>query len=495
MMDEQLLELQALAEQARSKKGRMDAPSRLRAAKLLVSLWRESPEAAREIPLLLDDLSSEAVADAVSKMWPSLPPERRLDFKKALYTPTTERAIRRFALLVASVINFDGGTAFEWLQILLPPERQKVGKDVQQTLSTVLFASPPLAFENLARAHSDSREVCRIYSTLWEIAKSAPYGSSLMARARLARAFVRFSSAEHQENIHTRTFLIDLQDEKSRWPAQLQELFVTDNPELRPMVTRAVNEEKDAETSSNRPVFLVASDAQPPERAAPNATDASEEQVETEIHSVANEVAVRASAPEMNSLDLLDRLADSAKSDLSTLSRVQGIVRTLISESNSLRGELDRTKQSLYATERGNREKVLELEQQCAAFEVVVAELKSEAQASQERVRSAITELTKERNEAIYEVSRIRAEIAQTKSTWDAERALLAHQISVNAAGRVEEFRKRLGGALSRLARDLPQKDEVMSPELGSAVLLLFHQFVGALQEQGIPLTTERNLQ
>jgi hypothetical protein len=498
-MDEQLRELQVLAAQARSKKGRMDAASRLRAAELLASLWRESPELARETPLLFDDLSSEAVADAVLKMWPSLPDERRSDFKRSLYKPTTERSTRRLALLVAAVINSDGDTALEWLQVLLPREKRNVAKDVQQALSSLLFGSPPLAFETLARAHADDREVSRIYSALWDIAKFAPPGSSLMARAKLAKAFVRFALAQDQENIHAHKFLIELQDETNQWPAHLQELFDNEIPELRERmmrsVTISVNERTKGEATSESAAPPVSLDAQPLGVAIAQSQRATEKQVNTEIHTPASQVVPGPSTPQIDCLELLSRLTNNAKSDLSVLGMMHDLVKTLIDEKNSLSNELEMARQRLQAAEIKNQATVLKFEQQSADSNARVAELKAEVERSYERARSVTAQLTKERDESIDEVSRLRAEIAQTKSAWEGERGLLAQQIGANAAGRVDEFRKRLGGSLSRLAHDLPQKDEAMSSDLGSAVLLLFHQFVEALQEQGIPLTTGRNTQ
>src|ERR1017187_43665 len=101
-MNDQLQELQTLAAAARSKRGRMDAPSRARAAELLVSIWRDSPELATETAVLFDDLNSEAIAEAVSRMWSDLPAERRNEFKNCIYKPTSERSIRRLTLLVAA---------------------------------------------------------------------------------------------------------------------------------------------------------------------------------------------------------------------------------------------------------------------------------------------------------------------------------------------------------------------------------------------------------
>lgn len=93
-MQEPLIELQQMAETARAKKGRMDSETRSRAAELIASIWRETPESASETIHLFDDLDSEAVAEAVAKMWSTLPPEHRTTFKKALYKPTTERTVR-----------------------------------------------------------------------------------------------------------------------------------------------------------------------------------------------------------------------------------------------------------------------------------------------------------------------------------------------------------------------------------------------------------------
>jgi FtsZ-binding cell division protein ZapB len=167
----------------------------------------------------------------------------------------------------------------------------------------------------------------------------------------------------------------------------------------------------------------------------------------------------------------------------------------LTREKDSLADEIGIVRQRAHTAEANKRDQVMRLEQQLADSVATVAGLKSEVERTRERERSVTTQLANERDNATSEALRVKSEIVQMSSAWDTERGLLAKQIAANAAGRVDEFRKRLGSRLSRIAHDLPQKDTVMSLELGSAILLLFHQFVEALQEQDVPLTTGKNIQ
>jgi hypothetical protein len=72
------------------------------------------------------------------------------------------------------------------------------------------------------------------------------------------------------------------------------------------------------------------------------------------------------------------------------------------------------------------------------------------------------------------------------KTEAETERKRLSQQISANATGRIDEFKTRLGLVLARLVVDLPQKDVVVSAELGKVLLLQFHQFLEALRNEGI---------
>jgi chromosome segregation ATPase len=83
-------------------------------------------------------------------------------------------------------------------------------------------------------------------------------------------------------------------------------------------------------------------------------------------------------------------------------------------------------------------------------------------------------------------VSELTSTIERLGSDADAERRRLGQQIAANAAGRIEEFKNRLGLTLSRLIVDLPEADSLVSSELGKILLLQFHQFLDALGQEGV---------
>jgi hypothetical protein len=83
-------------------------------------------------------------------------------------------------------------------------------------------------------------------------------------------------------------------------------------------------------------------------------------------------------------------------------------------------------------------------------------------------------------------VSELTSTIERLGTDADAERRRLGQQIAANAAGRIEEFKNRLGLTLSRLIVDLPEADSLVSSELGKILLLQFHQFLDALGQEGV---------
>lgn len=494
-MNDQLSELQNIASAARNKKtNRMDAQTRLRAAELLASIWSTSEELAEETVSLFDDLQSEAVADAVSRMWPQLPEERRALFKNRIYKPTSERTARRLALFIAAVIRVDGPTALEWLQILLPRDKQVVSKDVKQSISSALFSSPPPPFESLSDPSANSYEVSRIYATLWEIAKTVEPRSPLMARAKLAIAFVRFSFANKQNSNAATHFLADLEAERRNWPTDLQSML---DKELRresekTTPTGAASEfTRTAPAHSNIERTIEEQTTYGQDETVPNAGY-------RQLASTALQTAESQSPPVQSDADsqhvgLLSRLTDNANNDLRSFAALGQIIRNLFNRKESLNEELQLARTRLEAKEGELRSTLAEQQQRALQNDEMVNQLKSDLHQLQDRLQLTLRQLTEAQAEATREATRFRTEIGQTTAAWENERGLLAQQIGANAAGRVDEFRRRLGGVLSRLAQDLPHKDTAMSPELGTAVLLLFHQFVDALQEQGIPVTIRKN--
>src|SRR5205814_2111337 len=100
---------------------------------------------------------------------------------------------------------------------------------------------------------------------------------------------------------------------------------------------------------------------------------------------------------------------------------------------------------------------------------------KDQLQRLQQSLRLVEDEREKARMEAAREIQRARdlgTALEQTKSDSENERKRLAQQIGANAAGRIEEFKNKLGLTLSRLVIDLPNKGSVVNAELGKVLLL-----------------------
>jgi chromosome segregation ATPase len=130
-----------------------------------------------------------------------------------------------------------------------------------------------------------------------------------------------------------------------------------------------------------------------------------------------------------------------------------------------------------------------EIKNQYRSLQTELAFAKDHAAQSSERAGRA-SELNRSLESQLQEeaakVSELTKLLDQTRSEREAEKKHLSQQISANAAGRIDEFRNRLGLVLARLVVDLPQKEASVSAELGRVLLLQFHQFLEALRHEGI---------
>ena len=111
-----------------------------------------------------------------------------------------------------------------------------------------------------------------------------------------------------------------------------------------------------------------------------------------------------------------------------------------------------------------------------------------ELQRVQDLLRIAESERERSRMDCSREAKRasdMAAALDQEKLHAENERKRLAQQISATN-GRIEEFKNRVGLALSRLVIDLPGKETPVTAEVGKILLLQFHQFLDALRQEGI---------
>lgn len=490
-MQEPLIELQQMAETARAKRGRMDSATRSRAAELIASIWRETPDNASETTHLFDDLDSEAVAEAVSKMWSTLPPEHRSTFKKALYKPTTERTVRRLVMLVRAVMSCDAATAFEWLQLVLPGGKPRITKDVQQAISNLLFSSPAPAFEAISTADAESTEIIRIYESLWTIAKTAPKGSSLMSRVKLAQAFTKYLTSRDLWNSYSGDFRADLGFERETWPMHVREAFDGSVSQSINGVSMPGRDSEGASTVSIVPADAstfsskhreeqsksVTSPPGPPQgnRSVPRATD----------------------TPRSHGAECakwMDSLFENAQSDLATLTKLRTMLNLLAEGNESLEEKLRKAQNDHRDREREMQVALSEHLNRAVQLESRFVDEKTAFEREKLRLEARTKDAENQQLETIANLSHVQRELKRVEQERELEKERLNQQISATALARVDEFRRRLAGSLNRLAQDLPAKDALVSSDLGTAVLLLFHQFIEVLQEERVPVRAGRGL-
>ena len=293
---------------------------------------------------------------------------------------------------------------------------------------------------------------------------------------KAAISFARLVSAQLRDSSLKTTFLPKLEVEKGHWPKELQDLL-----------------EKEL---SGLDLPCTSSAVAVPAQDAPSVQQTTSKPQEQPIANKPLIQTAQGSGTELPECLLLFRKRiDQTKQDLLIFNALDSLIVNLIAERQSGVRELA-------AAEQGRQELEAKLQSIRSGYEheqelanAEVSRLRSEVAKADADIRAAAARHEDERRETTSESDRLRSEIERARLRFAEDKRLLAQQISVNASGRVDEFRKRIGGALSRLAVDLPNKDVEMSSDLGRAVLLLFHQFVDALQEQGIPVTTRNNVQ
>ena len=457
MIDE-LQQLEHLALASRNKKGRMDVESRSKATELIVKIWLDIPDQAGETIRYFEDLQSEAVADAVGKLWPLLSPAARIQLVRSIQKPTSERAMRRLSLYISEVINHDADIALKWLQLLLPREKEYPAKDVRQSIVATLFASGQIVYSFTATNEEQAWEVARIYRLLWDIGKDSPTPILSMSRARLAAGIARHVSTHPMLRSRQSRVLEDAERESRAWPKELRDMWENESSSIQDI---AQNE------APKTPSTTTENSQQTPAPLDPG--------VQKNQSSPAGDLRLDAAVEDRTSVRLPrqeDRATDDAdlralqlaiEQEAEKLAMLKGLKRRLDGSASELKEAMalvaERTKELNHA---------------------LGAARQSASEADQAR-----KELDRQRLIFVTERSAL-----QTES--DREKILLSQQVSANAEGRIEEFRNRLGSSLSKLLIDLPGKDVQMSSELGEAILLLFHQFIEAIQNAEVPIDNGR---
>lgn len=457
-MIEELQELEHLANASRNKKGRMDSESRSKATELLVRIWLDYPDQAVDTIRYFEDLQSEAVAEAVGKLWPRLSEAGRIQLDRSIPKPNSERSIRRLSLFIAEVINNDAEIALRWLQLLLPREKDYPAKDVRQNIVTSLLISGQVTYAFKATYDEQAWEVARIYKLLWDIGKESSTNIPSISRAKLAVGIARHITT-HPFLRHKQSRLLeDAERESIAWSKELKEMWEKEHsaasskgsvPPLAPTTAGRIGSEED------QPTHLPES----------NSSHTATEQLTTPRGAQHQQQTPDTLAPNEpishgNALASLDHAIAREVEKLAMLNGIRTSFETLTTE--------------LARVTASEGEKAVELK----------------------RARDAANHSALEAEQIKKEIERQRSsftvQIASLEEQADRDKSLLSQQVRTNAEGRIEEYRNRLGSSLTKLIIDLPSKDAPMSSELGEAVLLLFHQFIEAIQNADVPIAINR---
>jgi hypothetical protein len=426
----ELDDFRLLADGIRKKKGRMDATEREKASQFIAAILKNPDEQLPHVLPVVEELQSDAVADGVGVAWPSLQSERRLEIRRWLPAPRTERAQRRIALIASRIAETDGTTALDLLDRLIP--EHQLSKELRQVLITSLLANErTLRFESLC--DTPSTKSLRVLRVLAMLAFDATSAVDPLTRYRLSVAILKVLVTQKLEQAALGKDLISrMVIEVERWPGGLREQFGA-----------WVKKEAAHLLQEFFPLTQTAS-------LTPTPKNTNEPKVERNQE-----------MPVMNLDEYLERRAQS----LATESQVLGHLRALIA---SGRTEVERQNAKWQEKESELKARVIELE-------------------------STRVNLEKKLADAARRLVELEGALVRAESEKANEQDRLSRQISINASGRVDEFKNQLGLILSRQLIDLPDRDTDVNAELGRVLLLQFHQLIQLLEELGINLDATRS--
>ncbi|HTR27232.1 MAG TPA: hypothetical protein VMI10_24895 [Terriglobales bacterium] len=430
-------DFKALADSVRKKKGRMDASARKKGADLIAAILTAPEQDFKEMLVIAEELQSEAVADGIAMAWPTMPAERRVEVRRWIPAPQTERSQRRIALLAAALGEADGTTALELLDGLIP--ERTPNKELKRLIVTSLFADGRvIAFDNLAKASVRSRLASRVLGALANVAFEASSGIEHMPRYLLCLAMVNFVAIQKLgQSSDGRDLLSKVGAEAERWPQGLREKFEgwlkNEQPELVAQF------------------FTPASTLAPPRASV--ATDYSQPQ--SSKPSIGSETA-------QSRVDqYLDERARFLTVEMAALSQFRV---SLAERQNELEQQID----ALKNRESELNKKISDLWSSCTALESRLSSTTQQAAQLEQALATALAEKK-------------------------AEHEKLIQQITANAHGRLAEFKNQVALTLARHLVDLPSRETPVSAELGRVLLLQFHQLVDVLTELGIKIPNGRS--
>ena len=422
-------DLRSLAAASLEKKRRLDSDSRLRAIDLFAHAWTKGGDFLNSLELA-DDFQSDLVAEAIRGSWSEVPEERKGAIREWLQRGKGERASRRLLLSGVAMAQTDPCGSLALLSRLIPHDRP-LNKETRDLAISVLLSDDAIDFISFAAATIADQKALPFYVTLLRLALDRTAGVEMMKRFKLVQGALLLLGEQPNGSPIWSDLIPRIDTEMRRWPTSLQQ-------SLREWIAskndRLVKELFPEATAA---ISVPTTAEQIPVANAPKDTLASQEPV-NEIHT------------------FLQRQLDSAETDLRRLRHLFDVVGRLGEEVSSGK----------------QREKSL---------------------------HAQIKELLKEQGDMreVVEATRLRLhdaeeQLARHRSVANEEKTRLTGQIGANADARVQEFQNRLSAVLSRFAIDLPPAEMVMTVELGTVILLQFHQFIDQLEQRGVSIRPRR---
>ena len=433
----QMDDLKTLVETVRKKKGRMDASERQKGAELISAMLEDPEQDSTEMLNVAEDLQSEAIADGIGMAWPTLPPDRRIQVRRWLPAPQTERTQRRTALLAARLAMNDGATALELLDRLIPEHR--LNKELKHLIIASLFSEKKvIPFEQLAKAAVAPRISTKVFNALALLAFDPTGGVKPMDRYLLSSAIVTFVAGHDlTHSSEGGDLLSKVAIETERWPRELREQFERWLKNVHPdLLTQFFSPSLLAHRSSTQKIEDSQSDTV-------KATQGSQEQPPTVEQ-------------------YLEQRVRSLSAELEVLSKV--------------RSSLEDSKNELQHKMEGWKTRESELNRSIVELQSTCASLRDELSGTRRQIEQ------------------LRQDLQSVQNEKELEREKLTQQINANAQGRVSEFQNQVALMLARHMVDLPSKETLVSPELGRVLLLQFHQLIDVLRELGIKIPKGRGV-
>lgn len=395
-----------------------------------------------DLTALLETLGSFpplVVAEVANQSWEEIPPERKAIFLRWISRRESDRASKRIVYSASRILVHDAATAVELLSGVLPHNdnlSQELRGDLRRAFGNDRVADLAL----LASPNLNQEVVGRFFRALLQ---SIDAQTSFVTKSALAKAAVRVAERRNAADPIFISIVSAIDSQLRSWPTDARSEFAQHVQSVAPALIPHLHIQSIISVQTQ-------STPTPVETTAAKSDDNADNKPRTA------DVRSWLSQQIRNTKQELDALLEFEQ-------RLQDI------------SSLETLEQRLNTAERE-----LQHKSELLAVEIARAtELSDKLQHVEDEKRHLESELAKRT-----------ADLTIARE----ENSSLGAQITAHSNTAVAEFKNRLGGTLSKLIMDLPERATDMDVERSRFLLRQYHQFIDMLESNGIAVRAKRGV-